>query len=168
MTIPSSFFVDFSKPFIDAAKNIFETMVYTKISTLKPSFKKDKNALGDISAIIAMVGHRSFEGINSDFKGQFLISFPEITYIKIANAMLSEDFTKFDDEIIDVGEEICNMIMGNAKQKLKDLGFSFEMSIPTTVQGSNHKISYPRSDLIVVIPVTSDHGEFFFEICYQE
>ncbi len=161
-------FVEFSRPFIESAKKVFETMVYTKITTGQPEIKSGKSAKGDISAVIGITGVFNKEGTEGDFKGQFVISFPEATYIKVAGAMLMEEYKEFNDEIADVGAEICNMIMGNAKAGLKNMGYTFDMSVPTTIHGKDHSITYPKAVTIVVIPIKSDHGDFYFEVCYQE
>jgi len=51
-----SHFIEFSKPFIDAAKNVFETMIFTKLETQKPQIKSDAVSRGDISAVLGLSG----------------------------------------------------------------------------------------------------------------
>src|SRR3989344_4677469 len=101
-------FINFSKPFIGALKNIFEMMIFTKIEAQKPFLKKSNETTGDISAVIGIVGESTFENQVKEFKGMLVLSWPEDCYIKIANAMLMEDHKEFNQEISDAGAEIAN------------------------------------------------------------
>lgn len=161
-------FINFSKPFIEATKNIFETMVFTKIDPGKPTFKKDHVSRGDITASIGLSGTVNIEGEESGYRGQLNVSFPMETYLKVASAMLMEEHTEFSQEIVDVGGEISNMIMGNAKRDLVKVGYNTSMCIPSIIHGQNHSISYPPNTSIILIPIESQHGPFFLEICYAQ
>ena len=161
-------FIAFSKPFIDAAKNIFKTMVSSNLETGKPSIKKGNVSNGDISSIIGMTGTCERGGEAFNFKGQLVISFPEGTFLKVTSAMLFEEFTEINDDNSDSGAEIINMIMGNAKRDLTSLGYKMGMATPTTVSGAAHEIKYINGVRIIVIPMKCTHGDFFVEICYQE
>jgi chemotaxis protein CheX len=161
-------FLGFSRPFIIGAKSVFETMIFTEISPQKPFIKKEEISKGDVSSIMGLSGSFEVEGENKSFKGMMVLSFPTETYVKVANAMLMEEFEDYCDEIADVGAEITNIITGNAKRSLKEIGYSIEMSIPSVVHGKGHKIKYPPKTNIIVIPISSVHGEFFLELCYQD
>jgi len=161
-------FIDFSRPFVEAAKNVFETMVYTKLEPQKPSIKKDNISKGDISAVLGMSGEIERANGKCNYKAMLVLSFPYATYFKVAGAMLSETYSAYVPEIHDVGGEIVNMIMGNAKRDLKGLGYSSNMAIPSMIEGKDHTIKYPSGTTVILIPINSAHGEFFMEICYSE
>lgn len=161
-------FLVFARPFIEAMKNVFETMVFTKVEAKKPEIKKDNLSRGDVSSMIGMNGILEKDGKNIEFKGMLVISWPESTYIKTASAMLMEDFKEYNEEIADTGAEIINMIMGNAKRDLNGLGYKLEMAIPSMIGGKDHTIKYPNGVKTVLIPLSCAHGEFFMEICFRE
>lgn len=161
-------FLKFSKPFITAAKGIFETMVYTKIEPSTPTIKKDNISKGDYSAILGISGDVEKDGKQTEYKGTVVISFPEETFLKVASAMLMEEYTEYSDEISDVGGEIVNMIIGNAKKELVVMGFSTNMAIPSMISGKGHTISYPEGTTMILIPINSAHGEFFIEVGYVD
>ncbi len=163
-----SHFIEFSKPFISAAKNVFETMVFTKIETQKPTIKNDDVSRGDISAILGLSGEIEKNGSLSQYKAMLVVSFPYETYFKAASAMLGETYTSYVPDIHDLGGEIVNMIMGNAKRDLKTMGYTSNMAIPSMIEGKNHTIKYPSDTHIVLIPFNSDHGILFMELCYTE
>ncbi len=161
-------FLTFSKPFIDAAKNVFETMVFTKLDPQKPEIKKDSISKGDISAVLGLNGEIEVDGVAKPYKAMLVISWPYDTYFKVASAMLMDTFTEYNDEIADVGGEICNMIMGNAKRDLATQGYTSNMAIPSMIEGAKHKISYPAGTTVILIPIKSAHGEMYIELCYSQ
>ncbi len=161
-------FIEFSKPFVDAAKNVFETMVFTKLDPQKPELKRDDVSRGDISAVLGINGEIDKDGEKKDYRGMLVLSWPYETYFKIASAMLMETFTEYNNEIADVGGEIANMIMGNAKRHLNEMGYTNSMAIPSMIEGKGHTLKYPTGTVIIVIPVKSAHGPFYMELCYRE
>jgi chemotaxis protein CheX len=163
-----SHFIEFSKPFIDAAKNVFETMVFTKLETQKPIIKTDAVSKGDISAVLGLSGEMEKAGTRCLYKAMLVISFPYDTYFKVASAMLGETYTSYVPDIHDLGGEIVNMIMGNAKRDLKTMGYTSNMAIPSMVEGKAHTIKYPAGTHVVLIPFNSVHGPLYMEICYAE
>lgn len=161
-------FIEFSKPFIDAAKNVFETMIFTKLEPQKPSIKEGNRSQGDVSSVLGLSGEYENGDVKTPYKAMLVIAFPYDTYIRTASAMLMEEYTEYNDEIADVGGEICNMIMGNAKRDLKEMGYTTNMAIPSMVEGKNHSIHYPSKTTVVLIPIETDHGPLFIELCYLE
>lgn len=82
--------------------------------------------------------------------------------------MLMEEFSELSEEIADVGMEICNMTMGNAKKVLAQKGYNIEMSIPTCVKGKDHEISVQEGVITIATPLVSKHGGFSVELNYQD
>lgn len=161
-----STFIEFSKPFIEAAKNIFETMAFCKIEAQRPEIKKDATSRGDVTAVLGMSGEHEKNGKLTPYKAMVVVSFPYETYFKVASAMLSAEYTTYHPDIRDLGGEIVNMIIGNAKRDLKTLGYSSNMAIPSIIEGKAHTIKYPDGITVVLIPFKSPHGDLFMELCY--
>lgn len=159
-------FIDFSRPFVDACKNIFTTMVGCELEPQKPQLKNDNSSRGDITAVIGLSGDLEKAGKKASYRAMLVLSFPYETYFKVASAMLSETYTTYHPDIHDLGGEIVNMIMGNAKRDLKNLGYSSSMAIPSLIEGKGHSIKYPEGTTVVLIPFNSPHGPLFMELCY--
>lgn len=159
-------FIAFSKPFVDACKKIFTTMLFCELTAQKPYIKSDNASKGDISAIIGLSGEIERENI-TPYKAMLVISFPYQTYFNIASTMLGETYTSYVPDIHDLGGEIVNMIMGNAKRDLKEMGYSSNMAIPSIIEGPKHNITYPQGTTVIVIPFECSHGVFFMELCYS-
>lgn len=162
-------FLEYSRPFIEAAKKVFETMVFTKLDPQKPTIKDNSASLGDVTAVLGVMGEiaRKDEPAHA-YKAMLVVSFPYETYTKVASAMLMEEHTTYSEEISSVGGEICNMIMGNAKRELSEMGYTSNMAVPSIVEGKDHTITYPHGTTVVVIPMKSAHGPIFMELCYKE
>ena len=158
-------FLAFSKPFIQATQSMFETMISTNIKLGKPEFKTGQSALCEITSVIPVSGTLNQ---NQNYSAQFVLSFPMETYLKVASAMLMEEYTEYSEEIEDVGNEITNIVMGNAKRFLNDMGYTTSMAVPNLIVGVGHKISYPKNTRIVYFPVSSNHGDFIMEICFTK
>lgn len=161
-------FVEFSKPFIDGIKETFNIMMEVDVRIHSPSIKSDNKAKGDISAIIGMNGNLEKQENNKPFKGQMVLSWTEEVYVNMANKMLMEEYTEYNEEIQDAGAEISNIVMGNAKKFLNPMGYKIEMATPSTIRGKGHEIIYPPDTTIVEIKVSSSLGDFMMELCYLE
>ena len=161
-------FIEFSKPFVGAAKNVFETMVFTTLEPGKPQIKSGKQSKGDVSAVLGLSGTLTKDGNSKNYKAMLVLSWPYETYLKCSSAMLMEEFMEYNDENADVGGEIVNMIMGNAKRDLGEMGYSSNMAIPSMIEGEKHSINYPSGTIVVEIPITCTHGPMFMELCYSE
>jgi CheY-specific phosphatase CheX len=162
-------FLVFSKPFIKATKETFATMVHTEVKLHSPRLKDGKLSSADITALIGMSGKYHKEGKERDFKGLLALSFNEKTFLKMASRLLGEDYTKFVPDIADSGAELCNIILGNSKSALKEMGIQLDLTTPSTIRGPEHEINYPHNSLIVETTISSDLGEdFYLNICYQD
>mgnify|MGYP003688522821 FL=1 len=147
-------FIKFSKPFLDALTETFNMMVQTKITAHSPTIKTTNIANGDITALIGMNGSVNRDGVEKGIKGLMAISWPEELYVKLASRMLFEEYPEYCDDIADSGAEICNIVMGNAKNGLSPLGYKIEMASPSTIRGKNHEIKYPPKTTIISITLS--------------
>lgn len=154
----------FTRPFVSAFSETISTMGGIQILSTKHSLKKQSSNLGDISAIIGINGLRNDKTI----KGSMLISWKEENYLRMASRILMEEYKEFNSEIADTGAEICNIVMGNAKRDLNELGYKIEMATPNTVQGKNHSIQHPPNVSIIEIRFETDIGMIQMELSYQE
>lgn len=159
-------FVNFSKPFFDSLRNVFKTMLQLDIKPHSPRFKEKRPASGDISSVIGMNGSFTNDPTKL-FQGLLVLSFSEDVYIKLASSMLMEEYTVYSDEIADVGAELANIILGNSKQPLFEMGYKLGMTTPTTIRGKNHEIKYPNNTTVIETTIDTAKGSFILEICFQ-
>lgn len=161
-------YFEFCKPFIDAVKDLYSTMMSTEIKAGTPVFKTDTVPYGDITALMGINGVLDRDGTQKQFKGNMIISWPTESYIKTASAMMMEEYTELNDEIADVGMEISNITTGNAKKVLATQGYQIEMATPTTINGKDYSLRSAGNTKTIHIPFDCDLGPFFIEMNYED
>lgn len=153
--------VEFINPFLQAAKNVLETMCQTKIHPQKAVLKEDHNTYGDVTGIIGMA--------SSDVTGCMILSFSEKCIVNIVGKMLMEDpKDAIDDEIIDAVGELTNMICGGAKATLSKMNHKFDLATPTMITGKGIEISTLSESPTIVIPFETEFGHFVIEANLSE
>ncbi len=139
--------------FVKATQNVLSTMVGVDSQTGKPMLKKNKPVPSyDVSGIV---------GFSGDITGSVVISFQEDTALKTVEALTCEKMDIHSEDFADAIGELSNMIAGNAK---KDFGLSASISIPSVIIGAGHSVARLRDVPCIVIPCTSDVGEFAVEV----
>ena len=113
---------EFINPFIIATKNVLTTMARTHPNVGKPVVKQDDLTWGEVNGLIGMAG--------DEVTGNMVLSFDERSILAIVSAMLMEEFTTINADVIDAVGEITNMISGGAKKELSLQGFNFNMASP--------------------------------------
>jgi len=151
--------VNLINPFIEATLNVLGTMASTKAQSGKPYLKKDEVARGDVSGVIGMTG---------ETKGTVSVSFTEKSILAIVSNMLAEEIKELNEEIKDAVGEITNMISGQARKALEELGRPLKAAIPTVIMGEHHTITHVTIYPIIAIPFSTDNGEFTIEVCFEE
>lgn len=160
-------YIEFAKPFMDGVLSIYETMVHVELTPGKPYIKDSNRSLGDYSALMGIAGEVQFAAGVKSFKGSLAISWPVETYLSTAKNMLGVEAKEINEEISDLGMEICNMTMGTAKSALVEKGFKIDLSIPTAIQGKHHVLYVEDKIITVVTPFSSVIGEFYIEVNFD-
>ncbi|ACL02004.1 chemotaxis protein CheX [Desulfatibacillum aliphaticivorans] len=146
-------------PFITATLNVLDTMAMTKAKAENLYIKQDEVATGDVTAVI---------GLSGDTRGTVSVSFSEECALAIVSKMLGEQISSLNEDIKDAVGEIGNMISGQARVKLEELGRVLYAAVPTVVTGKNHSINHITTYPIVAIPFVTDDGSFTIEVCFEE
>lgn len=147
------------EPFIDATINVFREF-YNEEPNLKTPFIFDKEEhLGwDLSAVI---------GIAGETKGVISLSFPESLILKLTEVLVGKKITSINDDVVDSTGEVVNIIAGNAKQGLEE--YRLVISLPSIVEGHNHKIAWPSSNMpIITIPFETSFGVFHVSVGLED
>ena len=146
-------------PFIEATLHILETMAFTKVDAGKPYLKEDNVARGDVTGVIGLTGSTN---------GTVSVTFTEKSILSIVSNMFGEEMKELNEEIKDAVGEITNMISGQARQKLDEIGRSLKAAIPSVILGKNHKITHISKHPVIAIPFHTQEGEFTIEVCFEK
>jgi len=151
--------VEFAKPFVKATINVLSTMARLDPQPGKPYLKKDNTAHGDVSAVIGFTGHKN---------GSFSVSFSRKCAIALVKAMLGDDVVDIVTDTKDAVGEISNMISGQARANLSELGLNFQGSTPSVIMGAGHSITHVTRSQVVAIPFATAFGDFTVEFCFED
>jgi chemotaxis protein CheX len=136
-------------PFISATITSFSTMVGVEVVPNKPFLKKGSGVNYDISGVI---------GLSGEAKGSVILSFPQDSVVKIVSSFLGETITEMNNDVTDAVGELANIIAGSAKKDLA--AFKLNISLPTVIMGTEHRIFDPKDVMSMIVPFTFDGGNF--------
>jgi chemotaxis protein CheX len=145
-------------PFINATLNVLETMAFIKSESGKPYPKKDDVAQGDVSGVVGFTGETN---------GTVFITFDESCILKIVSNMFGEEIAEINNEITDAVGELTNMISGQARKELEEVGEVFHGAIPSVVTGKNHELIPMTKGPKIAIPFKTDFGSFTIEVALE-
>ncbi len=147
---------EFINPFLNATKNVLETMCQTQAKPNEPKLKSNSLTYGEVTGIIGMV--------SDEISGCMILSFSENCILHVvANMLMEPPKLQVDEDIIDAVGELTNMICGGAKAQLAKLDYKFNLATPTMVVGKNVEISYYSDAPTIVIPFSTEYGDFVIE-----
>jgi len=145
-------------PFLNAAIHVLRTMASVEAKPGKPFLKNDKKATGDITGII---------GITGQISGSLSITFTLSCIEQIVGSMFGEEVHGMTDEIRDAVGELTNMISGDARNKLSELGINLKAALPTVISGMGHVVKHINAGPCIAIPFETLHGSFVVEVNFE-
>lgn len=161
-------YLEFCTPLVNALKEVYGTMANSELKPEKPLLVREAIKDAFYSAIISLNGkYHSPDGI-IPFYATMSLTWNKECYLALASEMLMEEFEEFEDDIKDMGMEIANMTVGGAKKILRPKGFEIEMSIPTCVVGSAHRLDVRKGVVTIAVPMLGDQGKMMLELNYVE
>ena len=150
--------IEIAKPFIQATIHVLSTMACITPVAGTPYIKNNDLAQGDVSAVVGITGYKS---------GTISVTFTKKCAIGVVRGMLGDDIQDVVQDTKDAVGEITNMISGQARSGLTEIGLNFQGSTPTVIMGDNHTISHITKSSVVAIPFTSNAGEFTVEFSFD-
>ncbi len=145
-------------PFINATINVLETMAFVTVNAGKPYLKMDDVAVGDVSGILGLTGVAN---------GTISVTFEEKCILTVVSNMFGETMTELNHEIADAVGELTNMISGQARRELEEMGKVFKAAIPSVITGKEHSIIHYSEGPKIAIPFNTDNGDFTIEVCFE-
>ena len=155
-------YLDFCHPFIKGLQHIYTNMARTNLKPKSPYIKEGYSLPGDISAALTLNGKLK----NKEFQGIMLLSWPLELYLKTASKILHQEYKEVSDSIQELGEEICQMVMGKANSELQSKGYLIEKSKTISLKGKGSTWKPPSEYVTIVTPMESWMGKFFVELNY--
>ncbi len=139
---------------IDATKEIFSTMIMMEI-TLEEMQETHGPLTNTITAMIGLAGtHR----------GVLAVHFPYAVAMAITSNFLMMDVTEMNEDVHDAMGEIANMLGGNVKTILSEKGRDIDLSMPSTISGSEYSFQSDKDVDKVIIKFGTEKGSFMVEM----
>ncbi len=148
--------VRYVNPFVGSICNVFETMCGLKVTIGKPAIAPSKSEQTDVTALI---------GFSGDAAGSVVLCFGFDIASKAASAFAGTEITPEHEDFGDALGELANMVAGGAKAKLE--GLNVNISLPNVVIGEDQRISASRSCPRLIIPCSTDAGNFHVEVAME-
>lgn len=139
--------------FIDGVIKTHSTIASTKISTGEAAVEPKFTPKGEIAGLVGMIA--------GTMKGTMSISYDKTAILSIYENMLGEKHTEVNEAVSDCVGELTNMIYGSAKTILNQMGYAFEMAIPSVVKGTI-TISKHHNGATLVLPFKLENGSCFY------
>jgi chemotaxis protein CheX len=149
--------VEYINPFLTSAINVFRTMAACELKRGKPFLAEGVQPTHEISGVI---------GLSGKAIGTVVLSLEKLVALKVAAAMLGEEPTEMNGDVVDAIGELTNMIAGSAKAQLEHLEMS--VSLPSVIMGRNHRVAFPGDIRPIAIPFESEWGPVCVEVGLRE
>jgi chemotaxis protein CheX len=140
---------------IEAAKEIFSTMIMMEIEVTDDNLEKGHKFKESISGILGLAGTR---------KGVLAIHLPNVVAMAITGNFLGMEVTEVGEDVEDAVGELANMLGGNIKTILSEKGRDIELSMPSTISGAEYDFQPTKEAERIFIPFSSDAGPFYVEL----
>jgi len=141
-----------------ATARIFSTMLEKELIVESPY--QETETAGQAEGVIAQISVVGPCSITS------LVCCSSDVACRIAAAILMQECTAMNDEVLDAMAEIANMIMGNVKTDLDSQLGEVNLSIPTVTYGRNFSV-HNHSKHWVVVPFLMDGLPLNVRVCFE-
>jgi len=138
--------------------SVLKTMAFLEPIPGNPYIKKGGAASGDVSGIV---------GITGDAEGSLCLSCSKTCILFIISKMLGEEQKEINEDVKDAVGELTNMISGDSRRRLQEIGHSFQGAIPSVISGPGHEVKHITRGPILSIPFTTQAGDFIVEVCFK-
>lgn len=123
----------------DSTREVFEIMLGSQLVPVEMAGEVTQT---DLTGIVGMAGNLT---------GVLSIRCTVSAAARMASLMLGTETSEVDESVKDALGEVCNMIAGNFKSKVKELSEGCLLSVPTVISGADyHLYSLANGDRVVV------------------
>jgi chemotaxis protein CheX len=144
---------DYFEPFRDSAISTFAAMLGCTLSPRKPHPRTSETPQHDVSGII---------GLSGKAKGMVVLCLSREAALAASGAMLGEQPSDVNPDVVDAVGELTNIIAGVAKAKLEHLQLG--VSLPTVILGKQHVLEFPQRVTPICIPYDCPWGYVAIEV----
>jgi chemotaxis protein CheX len=146
--------VEIQDKLIEATREIFSSMVMMEITVKE--IMTDHGQLHD--SITGMIG------LAGTHKGVLAVHLPYAVAMAITSSFLMMDVEEINEDVHDAVGEIANMLGGNVKAILSEKGRDIDLSLPSTIAGSQYSFQSDKQIEKMIIQFDTGTGTFMVEM----
>ena len=150
---------EYAASILKSVNNVLGMMAQIPVVPQTAEIKTDTLSRGDVTGLIKIKG--------KNIQGTASISFSREIILELTKRMLRTEITEIDETAQDLAKEMANMLIGGAKSEMDDRGYYADMSIPYLSTGLGHKIIHTMGIRTTLIPVTTEYGNLWIELCFS-
>ncbi len=144
------------QPFTQSVRVVFETMVRMPIAFGDPSLCRLESRY-DISGVI---------GLSGDVVGTVALRMTDHVASAVVEKFAGVRCELDSPDFLDAVGELVNLIVGSAKAKFE--GKNVNISTPSVVLGSGHRLACRASTPCLTLPCLLECGEFSIDIAIRD
>ncbi|HEY9856707.1 MAG TPA: chemotaxis protein CheX [Stenomitos sp.] len=147
--------LDYVRAFVQAAERVLGEVLGEVPTKGTPIFQKEPSiGLQEVNVTV---------GITGDLQGQVNFGMDMTTALAIASTMMMETVAALDEMSISALQELSNMISGNARFFLNDLGVKSDITPPTMLVGKDMSATWHRIRAMAV-PLEISSGKILVTV----
>lgn len=147
----------YANAILNSVISVLGIMAQIPITPRTPEEKSDTQSRGEVTGLIEISGEK--------VKGSASVSFSRGIILELCKRMLRIETNEIDDAAQDLAKEMANMFIGNAKSEMDDKGYYADMSIPHLYMGPSHEIPHKSHTSTTLIPIETEYGDMWIELC---
>ena len=147
---------DVVNAFLGATLNVLETMAFTRARAEKAALTRGHVSRGGVTGLCGLAGEA--------LSGVCAIRFSEAAILAIGSTMRGEAVSAIDDALRATVGELTVLIADRARKELAGKGYRFALALPVVIAGTDPELSYGTTGRAIVLPFTTDAGDFAVEV----
>jgi chemotaxis protein CheX len=140
-----------------AAHEVFDTMLGIHLGELEPYV--NGAAPGPSEGVLSLIG------LAGQWAGTGTFSCSAESAQRISGALLMQEYSSVDEEVLDAIGEVTNMVLGNVKTALEEELGPMGLSIPTVIYGRNFTTRSVGKSQWTVVPFECDGQRVEIHLC---
>ncbi len=151
--------IDLYEEIVSGTQEVFSSMLMLELESGDPTYGVDGTISSNLTSML---------GLGGDIRGMVAIHCQEDVAKLITSEFLGMDVNSLDEDVKDAIGEIANMVAGNLKMSFEKDDVDIQLAIPTSVIGTNFKMSGFSKANCISIPFSIDAGKLWVEFKYSQ
>jgi len=142
--------------FVESARSVVEALGLTPLTIGEVTIASAHRMDGDVLSCISLHGEKT--------TGNLIVGFERRTALAIATAMLFEEQSELNEDVLCVVGEVTNMVCGDAKRRLSEMGVVVGMARPELLPSGATAPAIAGDGEVALFPCTSSGGGFYVSV----